>query len=40
MAGTSPALPPTSDSVAESQPLDHQPQALPDGDATRSRKRG
>ena len=40
MAGTSPALPTTSDPVTESQPLDHQPQIVPDGDATRSRKRG
>lgn len=36
MAGTPPALPPSGDPVAKPEPLDHQPQTLPDGDAAGS----
>ncbi|MFZ9937956.1 MAG: ParB/Srx family N-terminal domain-containing protein [Luteolibacter sp.] len=40
MAGIPPVETPSGDPVAEPQPLDHQPQAVPDGDVARSRKRG
>jgi hypothetical protein len=40
LAGTSPALTTTGDPVAQPQPLDHQPQAVSDGNTSRSRKRG
>lgn len=40
MAGTPPALTPPGDPEPESKPLDHQPQAVPDGDAARAHKRG
>ena len=40
MAGTPPAQPAPSDSVPQPEPLDHQPQAVPDRDAAGARKRG
>ena len=40
MAGTPLALTPPGDSVTQSEPLDHQPQAVSDGNAPRARKRG
>ncbi|MEX1113876.1 MAG: hypothetical protein WEB53_01410, partial [Akkermansiaceae bacterium] len=40
MAGIPPALAPTGDPVPESEPLDHEPQAVPVSDAARPRKRG
>jgi hypothetical protein len=40
MAGIPPALTSSGDPVPESKPLDHEPQAVPDGDAARPRKRG
>ena len=40
LAGTPPALPPIGDPVTQPEPLDHQPQAVSDGDAPRSHKRG
>jgi hypothetical protein len=40
LAGIPPALPPPGDPVAEPEPLDHQPQALPHGDAAGANKRG
>ena len=39
LAGTPPALPPIGDPVTQPEPLDHQSQAVSDGDAPRSRKR-
>ena len=40
MAGTPPALTPTGDSVPQPESLDHQPQAVSDGNPARARKRG
>jgi hypothetical protein len=40
MAGTTPALAAPGDPVPEPKPLDHQPQAVPNGDPARPRKRG
>ena len=40
MAGTPPALTPPCDSVPQQEPLDHQPQAVSDGNPPRARKRG
>lgn len=40
MAGTPPALDAPGHPQSQPQPLDHEPQAVPDGDAPRPRKRG
>ena len=40
LAGTPPAQPAPGDSLPQSEPLDHQPQAVSDGNAPRARKRG
>ena len=40
LAGTPPAQPPAGDPVPQPRPLDHEPPAVPDGDAARARKRG
>lgn len=40
LAGIPPVETSSGDPVAESKPLDHQPQVVPDGDAAGSRKRG
>jgi hypothetical protein len=40
MAGTPPAVPAPGHSQPQPEPLDHQPQAVPDGDAPRANQRG
>ena len=40
LAGTPPVETSSGDPVTQPEPLDHQPQAVPDGDTPRSRKRG